>query len=159
MYPISSQEESWFPGFYWTVRSTLNKYLKRILPSAIGMWEGPWVFCLKWSGYWDSLKERKSDFLAVAWMHAHFSSHNIKGCLNILCSPQRKPYVPPHLDRGPHITWHFKSPTDFSILKGSAACLFLKIDRNPNISVETRKGRMVSHLTSRSVCIILPNLV
>ena len=35
----------------------------------------------------------------------------------------------------------------------------LKIDRKPNISVETSKGRMVSHLTSRSVCIILPNLV
>ena len=62
MHPISSQEESWFPGFYWTVRQTLNKHLKRSLPSAIGMWEGPWVFCLKWSGYWDSLTINKVGF-------------------------------------------------------------------------------------------------
>ena len=33
------------------------------------------------------------------------------------------------------------------------------IERKTNISVETRQGRMFSHLTSRSVCIILPNLV
>ena len=62
MHPITSQEESWFPGFYWTVRPTINKYLKRRLPSAIGMWEGPWVWCLKWSGYRDSLTRNKVGF-------------------------------------------------------------------------------------------------
>ena len=62
MNPISSQEESWFPGLYWTVRSTLNKHLKWSLPSAIGMWEGPWIFCLKWSGYRDSLNRNKVGF-------------------------------------------------------------------------------------------------
>ena len=62
MHPISSQEESWFPGFYWTVRPTLNKYLNWSLPSPIGMWEGPWVFCLKWSGYRDSLTRNKVGF-------------------------------------------------------------------------------------------------
>ena len=62
MHPISSQEESWFPGFYWTVRRTLNQHLKRSLPSAIGKWEGPWVFCLKWSGYRDSLTRNKFGF-------------------------------------------------------------------------------------------------
>ena len=62
MHPISSQEESWFPGFYWTVRPTLNKHLKRSLPSPIGMWEGPWVFCLNWSGYQDSLTRNKARF-------------------------------------------------------------------------------------------------
>ena len=43
--------------------------------------------------------------------------------------------------------------------KGAEVLLFLKIDRNPNISVETIKGRYISHLTSRSVCIIHPNPV
>ena len=62
MHPILSQEESWFQGFYWTVRPTLNKHLKKSLPSAIGMWEGPWVFCLKWSGYRDSLTRNKVGF-------------------------------------------------------------------------------------------------
>ena len=33
------------------------------------------------------------------------------------------------------------------------------MDRNPNISVETIKGGLVSHLTSRSVSIILTNLI
>ena len=59
MHPISSQEESWFPGFYWTGNPTLNKHLKRSLPSAIGMWEGTWVFCLKSSGFRDSLTRNK----------------------------------------------------------------------------------------------------
>ena len=48
---------------------------------------------------------------------------------------------------------------EFSGSKGAEALDFLKIDRNPNISVETRKGRLVSDLTSRNVGIILPNLV
>ena len=62
MQPISSQEESWFPGFYWTVRPTLNKHLKRSLPSTIGIWEGSCVFCLKWSGYRDSMTRNKVGF-------------------------------------------------------------------------------------------------
>ena len=33
------------------------------------------------------------------------------------------------------------------------------MDRNPTISVENRKERLVSHMTSRSVCILLPSLV
>ena len=33
-------------GLYWTGKATLNKHLKSSLPSAIGMWEAPWVFCL-----------------------------------------------------------------------------------------------------------------
>ena len=62
MHPILSQEERWFPGFYWTVRPTLNKQLKRSLPSPIGMWEGPWDFCLKWNVYRDSLTRNKVGF-------------------------------------------------------------------------------------------------
>ena len=62
MHPISSQEESWFPGFYWTVRPSFNKHLKRSLTPPIGIWEGTWVFCFKWSGYRDSLTRNKVGF-------------------------------------------------------------------------------------------------
>ena len=48
---------------------------------------------------------------------------------------------------------------EFKASKADEAWLFLKIDKNPNISVETRKGPLVSHLNSSSVCIILPSLV
>ena len=60
--PISSREESWFPGFYWTGRPNLNKHLMRTLPWAIGMWEEPWFCCLKLSGYQDSLTRNKVRF-------------------------------------------------------------------------------------------------
>ena len=78
----------------------------------------------------------------------------------ILCGDTREnPSSPPHLDRGPHSPWHLERPVDFKASKADEAWLFLKIDWNANISVETRKGRLVSHLTSRSVCIIQPSLV
>ena len=35
----------------------------------------------------------------------------------------------------------------------------MKIDRNPKITVPTRKRDLNSHLTSRSVSIVLPRLV
>ena len=47
---------------------------------------------------------------------------------------------------------------EFNASKGDDAWLLLKIDRNPNITVATRKGPWVSRLTSRSICIALPCL-
>ena len=52
-----------------------------------------------------------------------------------------------------------RGQAQFNVSKGDDACLFLKIDRNPNITVPTRKGRLVSLFTSRSVRIVLPSLV
>ena len=46
----------------------------------------------------------------------------------------------------------------FNASKGIDARLLLKIDRNHNIPVATRKGRWVSRLTSRNVPIALPSL-
>ena len=62
MHPISSQDESWFIGFYRTVRPTLGKHFKWSLPSAIGMWEVPCVFCLKWNGTRETLTQKKAGF-------------------------------------------------------------------------------------------------
>ena len=58
----STKEESGFPGFYWRGRPIYHKHLKNTLPSAIGMWEGPWVCCLKKSGYRDALTWKKVIF-------------------------------------------------------------------------------------------------
>ena len=55
--------------------------------------------------------------------------------------------------------WHLERHTEFNASKGDDALLFLKIDRNPKIFLETRKGCLVSHLTSRSISIILSSLV
>ena len=55
--------------------------------------------------------------------------------------------------------WYLERPTEFKASKGDDAWLFLKMDRNPNITVPTRKWALVSCLTSRSVRIVLISLV
>ena len=55
--------------------------------------------------------------------------------------------------------WYLERHTEFKASKGDYAWLFLKMDRNPNITVPTRKWALVSCLTSRSVHIVLPSLV
>ena len=55
--------------------------------------------------------------------------------------------------------WYLERHTEFNASKGDDAWLFLKMDRNPNITVPTRKWALVSCLTSRSVRIVLPSLV
>ena len=55
--------------------------------------------------------------------------------------------------------WHLERHTEFKASKGDDAWLFLKMDRNPNITVPTRMWALVSCLTSRSVPIVLPSLV
>ena len=159
MHPISSQEESWFPGFYWIVRPTLNKYLKRSLPSAIGMWEGPWVFCLKWSGYRDSVTRNKFGF---PWSGLNAVSSFIsqdEGMSESSVETLEKTLVPRLIWTGASHLLTLREARGVQCFKGYEAWLFLKIDRNPKIFLETRKGHLVSHLTSRSICIILSSLV
>ena len=152
MLRISFKDESWFPGFYWTVRQTLNKHLKRSLPSQIGMWEGPWGFCLKWSGYRDSLTRNKVRF---PWSGLNAGSSFIwqdeemaKSCVETLEKAIGLPLI---WTGGITSIWHLERHTDFNASKGDEAWLFLKMDRNPNTSVPTRKWALVSCLTSRSV--------
>ena len=67
---------------------------------------------------------------------------------------------------GPHLIWtggltalrHLERHTEFNASKGDNALLFLTIDRNPSIPVASVKGPWVSHITSRSILIALPNL-
>ena len=73
--------------------------------------------------------------------------------------PRESHSSPPHLDRWPHILWHIERYAEFNASKVDDVWLFLKIDRNPNITVPSRKWDLVSCLTSRSVHIVLPSLV
>ena len=62
MYPISFQDESWFPVFDWRFEPTFHQHLKWSFPSAIVMWEGPCVSCLKWNGLRETLTQKKARF-------------------------------------------------------------------------------------------------
>ena len=48
---------------------------------------------------------------------------------------------------------------EFSASKGDDAWHFLKIDRKSNIHLPTRKGGLISRLTSKSILNVLPSLV
>ena len=48
--------------FDWRGEPTFHKNLKWSFPSAIGMWEGPCVFCLKWNGLREALTQKKAGF-------------------------------------------------------------------------------------------------
>ena len=45
---------------------------------------------------------------------------------------------------------HLKRHTESNDSKGDDTLLFLKMDKNPKIFLETRKGRLVSHLTCKA---------
>ena len=65
MYPISSQDEIWFPVFDWRFEPTFHQHLKWSFPSATGMWEGPCVSCLKWNGPRETLTQKKAGFPCI----------------------------------------------------------------------------------------------
>ena len=60
--------------------------------------------------------------------------------------------------QGPHIPSQFERHAEFNASIGDDAWL-LKIDKNPSITVPTRKGGLITRLTSRSIRIVLPRLV
>ena len=53
----------------------------------------------------------------------------------------------------------FEKCDEFNASKGDDACLFVKIDRNTNITVATNKGSLASRLTTISICIFLPSII
>ena len=62
LHPISSQYESWFPVLDWRFEPNFHQHLKWSFPSAIVMWEGPCVFCLKWNEPRETLTKKKAGF-------------------------------------------------------------------------------------------------
>ena len=141
MHPISSQDESLFPGFDWRGKPTFHKHFKRRFPSAIGMWEGPWVCWLKWNGHQDALTRKMAGFLCSGLNAGSSFISQDEGM-------SESPLQTLEKALGPRLTWtggltslwHLERHAEFSVTKGDYSWLFLKIDRNPNITVTSRKG-------------------
>ena len=160
MHPISSQVESWFRVFDWRFEPTFHQHFKWSFPSAIDMWEGPCVFCLKGNGPRETLTQKKAGFPC--------SGCNSDSCFisqdeGMSASPvdTLEKAVVLHLIwiGGITSTWYLERHTEFKASKCDDSWFFLKMNRNPNITVPTRKWALVSCLTSRSVHIVLSSLV
>ena len=154
MHSKSSRDERWFRGFIWRGKPNFHKHLKRMFPSAIGMWEGTWLCCLKWNGHQDALTRKKAGF---PWSGLNAGSSFIwpnEGMSESPVETLEKALGPCLIWTGGFTSlWHLKRHAEFNGSKGDDAWLLLKIDRNPNITVATRKGPWVSRLTLRSVWI------
>ena len=61
--------------------------------------------------------------------------------------------------RGLRCLWQLESHVEFTASNVDDVWQFFNIVRNPNITVSNRKRDLNSHLTSRSIPIVLPHLV
>ena len=73
--------------------------------------------------------------------------------------PTESPRPPLHLKTGITCLWQLESHVEFTTSNVDDNWQLFIIVRNANITVSNRKGDLNSHLTSRSVCIVLPRLV
>ena len=160
MHPISSQNESWFPDFDWRFELTFHQHLKWSFPSAIGMWEGPCVFCLKWNGPRETLTQNKAGLPCSGLNSGSCCISQDEGMSDSPVETLEKSVVLCLIwTEGITSLWHLARHTEFNASKGDDALLVLKMDRNPNITVPTRKWTSVSCFTSRCVCIFLLSVV
>ena len=144
MHSILSQNESWFPVFDWRGETTFHKHLKRSFPSAIGMWEGPCVFCLKWNGPREALTQKKAGYPCIDINSGLSFISQDEGISESTVESLEKAVVL-HLlwTWGLTSLWHHETYTEFSASKGDDAWLLLKMDRIANITVSTRKWTSV----------------
>ena len=103
--------------------------------------------------------ERSPNFLAEASCMLIFHVTRWKEVWVPFRDPTESPRPPLHLKKGPNMPWRLKSHVEFTASNFDDAWQFFNIVRNPNITVSNRKRDLNSHLTSRSVCIVLPCLV
>ena len=156
MHPISSQDESWFPVFDWRGEPTFHKQIKWSFPSAIVMWEGPCVFCLKWNGPGEALTQKKAGFPCSGLNSGSSFISQDEGMSEYPVETLEKAVgLCVILTGGITSLWHLERLTEFSASKGDDVWLFLKMDRTSNSTVLTRKWTSVSCLTSSSVHIVL----
>ena len=159
MQPISSQDESWFSVFDWRFEPTFHQQLKWSFPSAISMWEGPCVFCLKWNGPRDTLTQKKAGISCSGLNSGSCFISQDEGMSESPVESLEKAIVLCLKWIGVITSlWYLERHTEFKASKRDNAWLFLKMDRNPNITVPTIKWALVSCLNSRSVHIVLPSL-
>ena len=150
----------WFPVFNWRGKPTFHKHLKRSLPSDIGMWEVLCVFCLKWNGPRDVLTQKNAVFPCSALnAGSSFISQDEKISESPVETLEKTMVLNVFWTEGLISVWDFERCAEFNASKGDDAWLFVKIDRNTNITVPTNKGRLASRLNSSSLRIVLPSLV
>ena len=160
MNPISSQVESWYPVFDWRFEPTFHQHLKWNFPSAIGTWEGPSVFCLKWNGRRETLTQKKAGLPCSGFNSGSCGISQDEGMSESPVETLEKAAVLRLIWTGGIISiWHPERHTKLKASKGDHALLFLKMDRNPNITVPTGKWTSVYCFTFRCVRIILLSIV
>ena len=160
MHNISSQDESWFPVFDWRFEPTFHQHLNRSFPSAICMWEGPCVSCLKWNCPRETLTQKKARFpYSVLNSGSCFISQDEVMSESSVENLEKAIILRLIWIGGITSLWYLERHMEFKASKGDDAWIFLKMDRNPNSNVPTRKWALVSCLTSRRVRIVLPSLV
>ena len=150
----------WFPVFDWGGKPTFHKHLKRSLPSEIGMWEELCVFCLKWNGNRDALTQKKAGFPCIFLNAGPYFISEDEGMTESPVETLEKAVVL-HLFWTEGLTsfWHIERCAEFTVSNGDDAWLFVKIDRNTNITVPANKGCLASRLTFSSVRTALLSLV
>ena len=150
----------WFPVFDWRGKPTFHKHLKWSLPSEIGMWEGLCVFCLKWNGPRDALTQKKAGIPCSGLNAGSYFISQDEGMTEFPVETLEKAIVLNLFwTEGLTSFWHIERCAEVIASKDDDAWLFVKIDRNTNITVPTNKGRLGSRLTLSSVRTVLPSLV
>ena len=145
MHLILSQVESWFPVFDWRYEPTFDQHLKWSFPSAIGMWEGLCVSCLKWNGPRDTLTQKKAGFPCSGLNSGSCFISQDEGMSESPVETLENPVVLRLIWIGGITSlWYLERHMEFKASKGDYAWLFLKMDRNPNITVPTRKWALVT---------------
>ena len=160
MHHVSSQDESWFPVFDWRGEPVFHKHLKWNFPSAIGRWEGTLCFLSQVECTTRGLTQNKAGFPCSGLNLGSCFMSQDEGMSELPVETLEKT-VGLHLIWTVRIIsrWDLERHTEFNDSKGDDALLFLKMDRNPNITVPTRKWTSVPCFTSRCVRIVLLSVV
>ena len=136
MHPISSQDESWFPVFDWRGVPAFQIHLRRSFPSAVWMWEWPCVFFLKWNGPEEILTQKKAGFPCSGLNSGSCFISQDEGMSESPVETLDKVIVLRLIWIGVITSlWYLERHTEFKASKGDDAWLFLKMDRNPNITL------------------------
>ena len=145
MHTISFQDESWFPVFDRRFEPTFHQHLNWSFSAAIGMWEGPFVSSLKWNGPRETLTQKKAGFPCSGLNSGSCFISQDEGMSDSPVETLEKTVILCLIWIGGITSlWYLERHPEFKASKGDDAKLFLKMDRNPNITVPTSKWDLVS---------------
>ena len=139
--------------------SDLSKAPQEEFSLRICMWEGPCVLCFKRNGPRDALIGKMSKFPCRVFKHTHRSYHKWKDVWVPCRDPTESPRPPLHIKNGPNMPLTTRNPRGVHCFKWWRGLIIFNTVRNPSINVSNRKRYLNSHLTSRSVRIVLPRIV